>query len=331
MEPLRVGVVGVGGMGTRHAHNLHHHVGEADVAGVVDADEARAVEVASRYGAQPYGDTAELIDAVDAVVVASPDPTHADLALACVEAGKPTLCEKPLATTVEGGRTVVDAEVAGGRRLIQVGFMREYDPAHLAVKEAVDGGLIGSARLLSGWHRNLSTGTARTIEDAIFNSAVHDLHSARWLLGREIEEVFVREITAGEGTVLVTILLSMASGALASIEVNLDSGYGYEVGVEVTGSAGVVRTGPPAAPVVRAGQAAAQAIDRDWLTRFEQAYVVEARQWIRSVLAGRPSGPSAWDGYVSLLAARACVDSAQSGQPQAVASVPRPALYGSGG
>ncbi len=143
--------------------------------------------------------------------------------------------------------------------------------------------------------------------------------------------MFVRRVTAGEGTVVVTILLSMAGGALGSIEVNLDSGYGYEVGVEVTGSAGVVRTGPLPTPVVRAGQAAAQAIDRDWLTRFEQAYVAEVRQWIRSVVAGRPSGPSAWDGYVSLLAARACVDSVRSGLPEAVAAGLPPDLYGSEG
>ncbi|MFI5425603.1 Gfo/Idh/MocA family protein [Aeromicrobium sp. UC242_57] len=65
---------------------------------------------------------------VDAVIIASPDFTHADLTKACFAAGKPVLCEKPLAVTAADALSVVEAEVALGRRLLQVGFMRRYDP-----------------------------------------------------------------------------------------------------------------------------------------------------------------------------------------------------------
>ena len=77
-------------------------------------------------------------DAVDAVVVASWGPTHEEFVLACIAAGKPVFCEKPLATTVEACRRILDAEMAHGRRLVQVGFMRRYDAGYRAMKEAVD-------------------------------------------------------------------------------------------------------------------------------------------------------------------------------------------------
>ena len=63
--------------------------------------------------------------------------------LACIEAGKPVLCEKPLATTAEACLHVIDAEVAGGRRLVSLGFMRRFDPGYGAIKEGLENGGVG--------------------------------------------------------------------------------------------------------------------------------------------------------------------------------------------
>jgi myo-inositol 2-dehydrogenase / D-chiro-inositol 1-dehydrogenase len=81
---------------------------------------------------------------VDAVVIASPDPTHAPLVKECLRLEKPVLCEKPLADSADAALEVVEAEVELGRKLVQVGFMRRYDPQHVAVKEAVDAGSVGA-------------------------------------------------------------------------------------------------------------------------------------------------------------------------------------------
>ena len=86
---LRVGVIGTGGMGGRHARNLAHRVSGAELVAVMDLDEARATALAGECGgATVFGSGPELIRnaAVDAVLIASPDPTHAGLAVACVEA-----------------------------------------------------------------------------------------------------------------------------------------------------------------------------------------------------------------------------------------------------
>lgn len=335
-DRISVGVIGTGGMGARHARNLAAQVPEARVAAVMDLDPARAEAVAAKCGgAQAFGDGEALIadPAVDAVVIASPDPTHAALTLACLEARKPVLCEKPLAASLADAERVVRAEADLGRRLVQVGFMRVYDPAHQAVKQVVDAGELGRPLMFQGFHGNLEGGRDRTVEDVMFNSAVHDIHSARWFMGREVATAFVQCVPGASGAAdscrLALINLTLDDGSLAAIVVNADSGYGYEVEVEVTGEAGAVRSAQGAHPQVRRAGTQGQAVEADWLARFQEAYVAELRAWVGSLLANRPEGPSAWDGYASLAVADACLRSAQSGAPQAVEQIDRPALYAS--
>lgn len=329
-----IGVIGVGGMGGRHARNIATAVGTARLAAVMDVDRGRAEEVAAACGgASAFTDPHALIadDGVDAVVVASPDPTHAGLALACLEAGKPVLCEKPLATSVEDALSVIRAEVKLGRRLIQLGLMREYDPAHAALKKALDDGAIGAPLYMRGTHNNSRLEFSRTAEDVIVNSAVHDIHSIRWLFGADVERVLAQTVPADPdkpGTCrLLVAQFAMAGGGLATIEVNSESGYGYEVRVEAVGSAGSAQTAPLSAPFVRSAGSAVQAVEPDWLFRFADAYVLEMQDWTRSLSDGHPSGPTAWDGYAAMAVADACIRSVASGAPEAVELVERPGLY----
>lgn len=318
---LRVGVIGTGGMGGRHARNLARHVAHAEVEAVMDVDLERAAQVAAECGqAQVFNDAEALIynPNVDAVIIASPDPTHARLTLACLAAGKPVLCEKPLATSAAEALEVVRAEEALGRRLVQVGFMREYDPAHRALLDPTVQEQIGRPLLFHGLHTNLSIGVDRTVEDVIVNSAIHDIHSARWLLNDEVSEVFVQYIPASvdapETCRLLLVHMRMSRGGLAVIECNVDAGYGYEVSVTLTGERGTATTQSLSSPVVRGAHGASQAVEADWLARFDEAYIREVQAWTQSVLDGKPAGPSAWDGYAALVIADACIQSARRGE-----------------
>jgi myo-inositol 2-dehydrogenase / D-chiro-inositol 1-dehydrogenase len=126
------------------------------------------------------------------------------------------------------------------------------------------------------------------------------------------------------------IQFSTAGGRMGSIETNVVAGYGYEVGVEIVGERGVVRSAPPAGAVVRRDRAASQRIDDDWLDRFHAAYVTEVHRWVKSLDNGGPTGPDAWDGYASLVVADACLASLRSGSPQKVTKLDPPRLYGKG-
>ncbi len=333
---LRIGVIGVGGMGARHARNLAGAVARGRVAAVMDVDTVRASAVAEECGgARVYDDALALIrdPQVDAVVIASPDPTHAALAQACLAVGKPVLCEKPLATNLQDARAVVEAEAALGRRLIQVGFMRVYDPSHQDVKAVVTSGRIGRPLFFRGYHTNTSQdGLPRTLDDVVVNSAVHDIHSARWLLDDEATEVFIQHIpwNPNDPTTcrLVTVQIRFARGGLAFIEMNADAGYGYEVTAAVVGEQGAVESQALASPAVRIGGVRSQTVDPDWLVRFNTAYTREIQAWTEDALAGRYTGPSAWDGYMALAIAEAALESARVGRPVAVKAMERPEIYG---
>lgn len=130
-KELAIGVLGAGGnIGHTHSQNIATYVDGARLAAVYDLNTERAEEVAKTYGAKVMASAEELIASpeIDAVVIASWDGTHADLAVKCIEAGKPVFCEKPLATTLEDAKKVVEAEKASGKRLLQIGFMRRFDP-----------------------------------------------------------------------------------------------------------------------------------------------------------------------------------------------------------
>jgi len=333
-ERIPVGVVGTGGMGGMHAYCLHRKVAGARVAAVSDLDAERAGKVAGECGgAAVFGDAVEMIrdEGVEAVVVASPDPTHAGLVHECLRLGKPVLCEKPLATSPEEALGIVEAEVELGRRLVQVGFMRRYDPQHVDVKRVAASGAIGEPVLFKGWHRNAQIPPGVDSEWVVINAAIHDLDSARWMLEAEVEEAFVRGLnttgsSAGQYD-LQLIQLTFADGRLATIEVNVDAQFGYEVGVEVVGVNGTAHTAPPSGAVVRLDRSFSQKVDGDWLDRFEPAYTIELQEWVESIEGGRPPAPDAWDGYASLVVAEACIASIRSGNPEGVTVPEKPALY----
>ena len=333
---IAVGVVGSGGMGCMHAENLRWKVPGARLAAVADPDTARAEELAERCGpATVFEDPVELIRArsIEAVVVASPDPTHAPLVLECLRNEKPVLCEKPLADSSQAALEVVEAEVGLGKRLVQVGFMRRYDPQHVAVKEAVESGSVGAPVLFKGWHRNVGFGSGKGSESVVTSATIHDLDSIRWYLGQEIAEVYARGVNTepeiGENVWdLQLIQLLTTGGCMGTIETYVSSRYGYEVGVEIVGERGTVQTSPPTGAVVRREGAVSQRIEQDWLERFRTAYEIEARLWVESLFNGASGGPDAWDGYVSLVAAEACIASLRSGSPERIAKLDRPELYG---
>lgn len=322
LRQVRVGVVGTGGMGERHVRNLTNEVAAAQVVALMDVDTARVQQVAAECGAtHTFSDAAALIrhPDVEAVLIAAPDRFHATLTRACIDAGKPVLCEKPLALSANEARQLVDAEVAGGRRLVQVGLMREYDPAHLRVRQAMASGALGKALAFYGSHINGGMLSWRTVEDVVTNSAVHDLHSARWMMGDEIVRVNASHVPYSadrpDTARLMLIQLSYRSGAVGLIECNMEAGYGYEVDVKMTGESGTAQTASLRSAVVSRQNQRGQWVEEDWLQRFDTAYVAEVRAWVRSVQLGAATGPSAWDGYVSMLLADACIASAKSGQP----------------
>ena len=335
-QTLSIGVIGTGGMGTRHALNLHRAVGNARVVAVYDLDQDRARQVAGMCGqALVFDDPERLISDshVDAVVIASPDDTHARLTLACLQAGKPVLTEKPLATTVEDAVRVLEAEVALGKCLASVGYMRRFDPQHAAVKNAVTDGALGRPLLFKGVHRNAAVPQGVTGETILINSAGHDFDSTRWLLGGEALEVFVRGLRSRadlhpDTKDLLLIEMALTNDSLATIEVYVNADYGYEVSAEVVCQRGSVITTLADDVLVRVDAQRAHPIPKDWLARFRNAYGAEVVEWVNSIQEGRPfPGANTWDGYMTMLITGSSIESLRSGTVISLKVPDKPTLY----
>jgi myo-inositol 2-dehydrogenase/D-chiro-inositol 1-dehydrogenase len=325
MGAVRVGVIGAGAMGTTHVHAIAAAVSGAEVAAVADVDEQRARAAAQLGGesAAVYADGHALIadPRVDAVLVASIAATHEELVVACLAAGKPVLCEKPLATGAEAARRIVQAEAARGERLVQVGFMRRFDPGYRELKRLIDAGEIGAPLLAHCAHRNADAPASFDSAVALTDSVVHEIDIVRWLFGEEIVGVTVlagrasRHAPEGVNDPQI-VLLETAGAVLVDVESFVRAQYGYDIRCEVVGETGTLALPTPS--VVPPG----------FEVRFADAYRDELQAWVDGVAAGRPAtGPTAWDGYAAGVVAGAAVESLAAGRRVEVELDARPALY----
>ncbi|CAM02258.1 myo-inositol 2-dehydrogenase [Saccharopolyspora erythraea NRRL 2338] len=334
---VRVGVVGTGVMGADHVRTLTGGVAGARVVAVSDADQGRGRAVAAEAGDEVvfHADPVDLIgDAgVDAVVVASPDHTHEALATACVEAGKPVLCEKPLAATAADCLRIVAHEVAKGRRLVQAGYMRRFDPSYVDMKRALDAGSIGDPVLVHCVHRNARALHFFTPEMPFTSAAVHEFDVVRWLLSSEIVRVTVHRTRSSSRAAARLadprlLVLETAAGVTVDVEVFVNAQYGYDVRCELVGELGTVSLALPSTTVVRAGGAEGVAVHADFRTRFAEAYRLQLQAWVDAAARGEACGPSAWDGYAATAVAEACLRAQEDGTPVEVELADKPALYG---
>ena len=321
---LSVGVIGLGVMGAEHLRLLREETAGVQVTAICDADFERAARLAQ--GAVVFADPMALIasDKVEAVVIASPDATHAGLALACLSAGKPALCEKPLATSAVEALRVVDAEVALGRRLLQIGYMRRFDPAYVEMKRGADEGGIGSPVLLHNVHRNAAAPAWFTGPMAVTNSFVHEIDISRWLLGSDLVSAIVHEAPGGDP---LLITMETDKGEIVSTEVFMNAHYGYHVHSQLVGRTGTVQMAQPSVTFTNSVLLHGHAWPENWVPRFRDAYRIQMMAWVRSVASGIPAGASAWDGYVATAVAEQVVTALQTGTKAKLFLGARPALY----
>jgi predicted dehydrogenase len=184
IAPVRVGIVGLGYWGPNLARNLAAIPG-CELAWLCDASaDARDRLRQSFPGARATPDMAELLDdpTLDAIVLATPVPTHAELAVAVAEAGKHCFVEKPLATNAVDAERAVAAAAAAGK-ILMVGHLLEYHPAVVRLKELIDNDELGGLFYMYGNRLNL--GQLRADENALWSLGAHDVSVALHLIGEE--------------------------------------------------------------------------------------------------------------------------------------------------
>ncbi len=330
--PLRVGVVGVGMMGADHAERVANRVGNAELVAVSDPDTTRAGRLAARFdGVRVIPDPLDLVADldVDAVLIASPGFAHEEQVLACIAHRKPTLCEKPLTMDAASSLRVLDAERAAGRPLVQVGFMRRFDPEYAGLKRLLDSGELGRTLLLHNIHRN------RAVPDPTFrsemivrDSLVHEVDVARWVFGEEISRITVLApaptSVAAPGVLDPQVaIFHMTGGGIVTTEVFVNSQVGYEVRCEAVAERGSVTVGVGSGVLTSTGGRWGGRVPDDYRERFERAYDLEVQGWVDASRRGEVVGATSWDGYAATAVCTAGMQSLLTGSPVAVDLVPR--------
>ncbi len=349
---LRIGIIGVGLMGADHAERVARRISGARLVAVSDPDTERATSLAATLsgglGGSPGGglagrsDEVRVVDdplaligdaEVDAVIIASPGFAHGEQLMACLEHGKPVLCEKPLTMDAESSLRVVEAEHKVGRPLIQVGFMRRFDPEYARLKQLLDSGELGRTLLLHNVHRNKTVPATFRSEMIVRDSLVHEVDVARWLFGDEIARITVHApkptSLVGEGVLDPQLaVFEMANGAIADVEVFVNFQVGYEVRCEAVAERGSATIGLGVDVLTRQAGHWGGAVPDDFRARFGLAYDIEVQRWVDAAAKGGIDGPTAWDGYAAAAVCTAGVQSLQEGRPVEVEMVSQSEVFG---
>jgi myo-inositol 2-dehydrogenase / D-chiro-inositol 1-dehydrogenase len=340
---LSIGVIGTGIMGADHVDTITTAVSGAEISAVADIDPQRAQAVAARVPCAKAFASAELLiesPDVDAVIVASSDATHAEYVAACISAGKPVLCEKPLAPTLAECERTLRLEEAAAGRLVQVGFMRRFDPGYVELRSRIAAGEVGTPVLAHCVHRNVDVPAGWTSETTVVSSASHEIDVMPWVFGRDISRVTWLSPTPMPPAPLrdpQIVIMELEGGALVFDELFMQSGYGYEIRCEVVGTAGTIELAPTARVVTRSRLKVSRDFPPDWRGRFADAYRRELQTWVDAVNrwlsgdaakeVGPVNGPDAWDGYRAALVAQTVLLSMAQGVPVAVEPIAVPELY----
>ncbi len=315
-DQVRVCLVGAGRVAKVHANSLVNHVPNGILVAIVDVNQEALDVTADRFNVKrrftKLEDALESAD-FDAIVITTPTFTHAELAIIAAKAGKHVLLEKPMALTLEECDKVISA-VKESNVLLQLAFMRRFDPEFIAAAERIGAGEIGKPMMIKSlthgpglppaWARDLRSSNGNLAE---VNS--HDWDCVRWLMGSNYERVYV-EVANFKGkargvdtenfydTALVNI--KFESGGLGSISSVCPCDYGYDARVEIIGEKGIMQIGE------LKGQAIVVCSDRDqglitpifrtWPKRFEWGYIGEMEHFIECVQTGNQPRVGGEDG-----------------------------------
>lgn len=327
---LNVGVIGLGRMGQLYTRLLATRVAGVTLYAIAEIDTSARQRTAAEFNIPHACSEAEELLALpelDAVVIATPTSTHAELVKAAARAGKAIFCEKPLALTIAETRTVLDA-VEQARVPLQVGFMRRFDTAYQEAKALIAAGRIGQPVTFKAVGRDPFCPRREFSDPAksgglIMDMGIHDFDLARWLMGSEVERV------TAEGTILVckelaevgdidnaVVNLRFHNGALGNVEVSRNAFYGYDIRTEILGSEGALQIGrhqhTPLLLLTRAG--AQHDVTPYLMERFGEAYHAQLQHFAQCLHDGVAPSVGGADALAACTIAVAATQAYQTGQ-----------------
>jgi myo-inositol 2-dehydrogenase / D-chiro-inositol 1-dehydrogenase len=333
---LHIGIIGAGRIGKVHAESLAFGMPEAKIASITDINRDAAGDLAKRCGIPTVASSAEEILAdprVDAVLICSSTDTHAQLIGEAARAGKQIFCEKPIAHNLARIDAALEAVAKSGVKL-QIGFNRRFDANFARVKRAVETGEIGTPRLMHIISRDPAPPPISYIKlsgGMFLDMTIHDFDMARFLIGDEVEEIFVSggvmvdpEIGAAGDLDTAVIVLRFRNGVIGTIDNCRQAAYGYDQRVEILGSLGKIDTGNcyPNQAVVSTGTEVRKDLPLNFfMDRYRESFAAELRSFVDAVLHNKPTAVNGEDGRIPVVMGLAARKSYEEHRPVRLAEV----------
>ena len=331
---MHIGLIGVGRIGAFHAQTLAA-LPAVDELVVTDAVPDLARRTAERLGVRVASDPGDLLrSGVDGIVIASSTVTHPDLIRACVRAGIPTFCEKPVAALAKEAVALRDELSATGPP-IQIGFPRRFDAAYAAARADVVAGALGYVHTVRSTTLDPAPPPEAYVRGSggIFHDcAIHDFDSVRYVTGQEVVEVYAAGTTQGIDYIeaagdaeSATTILTLSGGTLVVVSNSRSNGRGHDVRLELLGSKDSVAAGlDDRLPLRSADPGVAFPSGTPWdffLDRFADAFRAELTAFSEVVAGTRPSPCTLDDGVEASLVAEAATRSWREHRPVRVDEV----------
>ena len=329
MKEVRIGLVGAGRMGSFHGRTVARKIYGAKLNAIADPVSGAAERLAKELGvSKAYTDPKEMFQDphIDAVVIAAPARSHADLVVSAANAGKAVFCEKPMAITLEeADRAILAAEEANVP--LQVGFNRRFASDFRAAYNDIVEGKIGTPQLLRSLTRDPGLGDPTPIPEwTIFlETLIHDFDALLYLNpdAEPIEvyavaDALVRPDFKDKGLLDTAVVnIRFDNGAIATAEANFQAVYGYDVRGEVFGSAGMVTAG--GVQQTNMIRYTAEGISRDTYRRdtelLHDAYIAELTSFVECVRNQSTPYVTGNDARRALSIALACIESVKTNAP----------------
>ncbi len=327
---FKIALLGAGRIGQVHARAVAANP-RASLVGVSDAMQPAADALAAQYCCR-VGSSSSFIEAddVDAVIIATPTDTHADLIEQCARAGKAIFCEKPIDLSADRVRACLEV-VTEHKAHLMVGFNRRFDAHFMALKAAIDSGKVGQVEQIVITSRDPAPPPVDYIKRSggIFRDMmIHDFDMARFLLGEEPVSVsaagscLVDSSLDGIDFDTATATLITASGRQCVITNSRRASYGYDQRAEVHGSAGMAGIDNPKLDLLTCANGDGYStgpLHDFFMTRYTEAYAHELNSFVDWAAGNTVDVPTGADGLASLLLADAAVESASTGRTVTVA------------
>jgi len=330
-----IAIIGAGVIGRVHARNVAANP-DCELLWVVDHDLGRARALTAAHGGQTADDIATALrdDRVGAVIIASSTSAHCAHLLATVAAGRPVLCEKPVADDIDDARRCAEAADKAGVT-VAVGFNRRYDTTHRALFARLRAGEIGTPELLHIVSRTNppvpAPESVRLSGGMLREKGAHHYDLAAWMVDADPVAVFcagdclIDPGFAAFGDVdTAALTLRFATGALATFSFSRRAAHGFEEMIEVFGSDGMMespRLRAGAVTVYRKGAVVAEGLHGGWYDRFAPTYEAELAQFLLAANAKPAVYATLADGIRAQAVAEAAIVSMREGRMQRIAKV----------